>query len=161
VLGVVAPTGPNNRTDTGGERLDEHLQPGSGAWSGSAGLNLTLPGHQGTFLASVLGRLNGENDHGYRYGNAVLYNAGFYTPRRQGWSATVQANGRTAARDDLGEGVEGQHTGGTVVYLSPGLRWQSGFGVAVEGLVQIPVIESLYGIQDEHTTAHIALSMDH
>src|SRR5262245_27564756 len=39
VLGLAAPTGPNNLRDSNGERLDEHLQPGSGAWSFTTGLN--------------------------------------------------------------------------------------------------------------------------
>ena len=49
--------------------------------------------------------------------------------------------------------------GGTVVYLSPGARWQTGLGLDLEGAVQIPVVESLYGVQDEHATARVALSM--
>jgi len=71
----------------------------------------------------------------------------------------VQLNGRTAERDRIEADTEGANTGGTVVYASPGLRWQTGFGIDVEGAVQIPMIESLYGIQDEHVTARIAFSL--
>jgi hypothetical protein len=42
---------------------------------------------------------------------------------------------------------------------SPGARWRTGVGLDLEGAVQFPVVESLFGIQDEHTTGRIALSL--
>jgi len=107
----------------------------------------------------VMGRLNGTNAHDYHYGNTLLYNAGWASPFRHGVRLLVQLNGRTAERDRIEADTEGANTGGTVVYASPGLRWQTGFGIDVEGAVQIPMIESLYGIQDEHVTARIAFSL--
>jgi hypothetical protein len=159
VLGAAAPTGSNGKRDDTGERLDEHLQPGIGAWSGTAGLNYAIQLGGGTVDASVMGRLNGTNAHDYHYGNALLYNAGWASPFRHGVRLLVQLNGRTAERDRIEADTEGANTGGTVVYASPGLRWQTGFGIDVEGAVQIPMIESLYGIQDEHVTARIAFSL--
>ena len=46
-----------------------------------------------------------------------------------------------------------------MLYLAPGLRWRTSVGVTLEGAVQVPVIESLNGAQDEHATARLALSM--
>jgi hypothetical protein len=161
VIGVMAPTGPNDRHDEFGEREDEHLQPGTGAWSGTLGLNATLPVSGGTFDSGILGRVNGENSHGYHYGNTLLYNAGFITKGYHGWSGIAQMNGRTASEDDLGGGEKGEHTGGTVLYMSPGVRWLGPRGVSLDALVQFPVVESLHGIQDEHTTARLSLSMNH
>jgi len=37
VLGGTAPTGSNDVRDASGQRLDIHLQPGTGAWSGTTG----------------------------------------------------------------------------------------------------------------------------
>src|SRR2546425_902494 len=73
VIGVTAPTGSSDRRDAAGDRLDAHLQPGTGAWSGSAGVNAMLAARPGTFGASLIGRWNGTNAHGYRYGEALLY----------------------------------------------------------------------------------------
>src|SRR5262249_43624943 len=79
VLGLTAPTGSND-AEKDGERLDEHLQSGTGAWSATAGLNGELSLPKGTLEASVLGRWNGTNDAGYRYGNAALFNVGYLSP---------------------------------------------------------------------------------
>jgi hypothetical protein len=158
VLGVTAPTG-NNDASENGERLDAHLQPGTGAWSGSAGLNLAVPMSRGGLEASVLGRWSGTNDHGYRYGNVALYNLGYTTPARNGWQLLAQLNGRTAARDRFEEGELGENTGGTVVYAAPGVRWLAPNGIGIEAGLQIPVLERLLGDQDEHTTGRLALSV--
>ena len=71
----------------------------------------------------------------------------------------AQVNGRSAKRDRLEDRTLGENTGGTVVYLSPGARWQTGLGLDIEGAVQIPVVENLFGEQDEHTTGRIAVSL--
>lgn len=159
VVGVTAPTGSNELRDDAGARLDAHLQPGAGAWSGTAGLHLALTARSGVWDASALARANGANAHGYRYGEAVLYNAGFTSRAWQGVQALAQMNGRSAARDRLDGGVTGVNTGGTVLYASPGLRWSGGIGVALDVALQIPIAQRLYGEQREHTTARLALSL--
>jgi hypothetical protein len=159
VLGVTAPTGSNGLEDDTGARLEEHLQPGSGAWSGTAGLNVAADRGAGLFDGGILGRANSTNSHGYRYGNALLFNAGYTSPGLRGVRLIAQVNGRAAGRDEVGDGTLDENTGGTVIYLSPGARWRTGLGLDVEGAVQFPVVESLFGIQDEHTTGRIALSL--
>src|SRR5438477_569376 len=49
---------------------------------------------------------------------------------------------------------------GLVRPSAPGLRWQSGLGVGVEAFVQVPVLQSLDGIQRERATARVSLSFD-
>jgi hypothetical protein len=160
VLGLTAPTGRNDLRDGAGQRLDEHLQPGTGAWSGTIGLNAMAPWRGGVMEAGLLARGNGENSRHYRYGNALLWNAGLTSRAWRGWRALAQLNGRSASRDRLAGGGEGENTGGTVLYAAPGLRWQSGIGLGLEALVQIPVAESLHGVQDERTTGRFGLSFD-
>ena len=38
----------------------------------------------GILEGSVSGRVNGTNAHDYRYGNVLLYNAGYTSPARHG-----------------------------------------------------------------------------
>ena len=159
VAGGAAPTGSNDAKGPDGDRLDAHLQPGSGAWSGTAGLNVAMVSGPGVWDASVLGRFNDAGAHGYRYGSALLYNAGFTSKPWGGVRLLAQVNGRVAKRDRLEDGTLGENTGGAVTYLSPGLRWSGALGLAIEGAVQLPVIESLYGDQTEHTTARLTISM--
>ena len=159
VLSVIAPTGSSDVKDALGQRLDAHLQPGTGAWSGSAGLDLVVTLGSSLVDANVVGRVNGTNAHDYRYGNVLLFNAGYTSSARRGLRLVAQINGRSAERDQLEDGTAGEHTGGTVVYLSPGVRWQTGVGLDLEGMVQIPVVENLFGVQDEHVTGRVGLSM--
>jgi hypothetical protein len=159
VLGGTAPTGSNEVRDAAGQRLDIHLQPGIGAWTGTAGLNLAMRGARGTWDASVLERISGTSAHGYRYGEAVLYNAAFTSHSWRGVQLLAQLNGRWAARDRLEDGRVGENTGGLVTYAAPGLRWLIGAGLGVEGVLQVPVTQRLYGDQREHATGRVALSM--
>jgi len=160
VGGVTAPTGSNERRDDVGERLDAHLQPGAGAWSGTLGMNVAWRAAQGVWDASVLERENGTNGHGYRYGRALLYNAGFTSRGFGGVQALAQLNGRVAARDRLEGGTPGVNTGGAVLYAAPGLRWSSGSGLVVDAAVQVPMRQQLDGEQREHTTARLTFSFD-
>ena len=64
-----------------------------------------------------------------------------------------------AKKDRLEDGTMGENTGGTVTYLAPGLRWSSPLGPTVEGSVQFPVAQSLYGEQTEHATGRLTLSI--
>ena len=159
VLGATAPTGSNDARDASGERLDIHLQPGIGAWSGTAGLNLAMTGVRGTWDASVLNRISGTSAHGYLYGKTVLYNAGYTSRPWKSLQLLAQINGRWAARDRLEDGTVGENTGGLVTYAAPGVRWLIGSGLGIEGAIQVPVTQRLYGDQSEHATGRLSLSV--
>lgn len=159
VAGVTAPTGSNVVRDASGARLDAHLQPGSGAWSGTVGVHLSRPAAYGTWDASLLGRANGTSPHGYRYGNTLLYNAGFISRSWRSLRLVTEINGRSALRDRQEDETIGDNTGGTVFYAAPGVRWQSGFGLALEGGVQVPFVQNLFGTQTEHTTGRLTLTI--
>jgi len=158
ILGATAPTGSNDVTDAAGQRLDAHSQPGTGAWSGTAGADYNLATPAGRLDLNASGRWNGTSAHGYHYGNTALYNAGLTHRVGGDWQWMLQLNGRTAVRDQLESGEPGANTGGTVLYVAPGVRWLGFAGLALEAAVQIPLVESLYGVQDEHATARFALS---
>lgn len=157
VGGVQMPTGQDNKKDDAGDRLEEHLQPGSGAWTESVGAIGTVPVGTGAFEVDALGRWNGTNDFGYQYGNAFLANAGYSTRLFGRWQFLGFVNGRVAARDTQDE-EDLVHTGGTMIYAAPGVRyWSRGPWVA-DLAVQIPVVSNLYGDQTEHATGRLSLS---
>jgi hypothetical protein len=159
VAGVRVPTGANQQKDGTGVRLDEHLQTGTGAWSGLAGADLTLPLRAGRLDLNASYRLNAGNSAHYRYGAALLYNAGFARRVGNALELSLQANGRLARQDRLEDGSPGGNTGGSELYVSPGARWFAGAGVLLEAAVQIPVASRLNGDQKEHATARFALSL--
>jgi hypothetical protein len=158
VASGTAPTGSSDMRDAAGERLEAHLQPGSGAWSGMAGLAGDASLLSSAVSASVLGRVNGTNSHGFRYGKALLLNLGYARTLSPTWQAAFELNARDAARDRTEEGTPDPNSGGAVLYASPSVRW-SGLGVvALDLLVQIPVAQSLHGVQDEKATGRLSLA---
>jgi hypothetical protein len=158
VLGTSAPTGDNERANDAGERLDEHVQPGRGAWSGTAGLDLVAPINAGSWTASLLARANGTNADRYHYGNILLYDAAFTSNRHGSWQWIAALQGRTS-KSDQHHTEEEPNTGGTAVYGSPGVRWLGFAGLAVDVSAQFPMIQSLHGDQTEHATVRAAVSI--
>jgi hypothetical protein len=157
--GVRIPTGSSQLRDPSGERRDEHLQPGTGAWSGLLGADLLLPLSWARLELNGSYRRNGTNRAGYRYGDAVLYNLG--VARRLGsvLELSMQLNGRVAAQDREGDGILGANSGGHVLYASPALRGFAGAGLMLEAGAQFPFASDLHGDQEEHATARFALSL--
>ena len=157
VAGSTLPTGSNDARDDAGERLDAHLQPGTGAWSWTLGAAADAAFPKSAISANVLGRWNGSNARGYRYGDAFLFNAGYARTLATAWQAAFELNGRTARRDRTEEGADDENSGGTVLYAAPSVQWSGLAPLDVTLLVQVPVAQSLNGNQDERTTARLAL----
>jgi hypothetical protein len=155
---VTIPSGSNERRDASGARFDAHLQPGSGAWDGMAGvaLDASLP-HSSALSASILGRVNGTNAHGYHYGDALLGNVGYARALSPTWEAAVGLNGRTAAHDVTEDGTEDPNSGGALLYVAPSVRWGWGDMASIQLLVQIPVAQALHGDQSEHPTVRAGI----
>lgn len=157
VAGVTMPTGSNEARDAAGQRLEAHLQPGSGAWSGSLGVAADASFLSSALSASVIGRWNGANAHGFQYGDVLLFNLGYARTLRSSWETALELNGRTAARDRTEGGAGDPNSGGTVLYAAPSVRWSALASVAVEFLVQIPIAQALNGIQTEKPTGRLGL----
>jgi hypothetical protein len=148
--GTSTPTGPND-VQSEGVRIDEHGQPGTGAWGPFAGLHYRF--EQGPWLAfaSLSVRAHTLNRFDYRYGSAVLWSAhGQYVPAKR-LVLDLGVDGRYAAADtSAGETVV--NTGGTVLSAAPGL-YVNAVGKAwlfVRG--QIPFYKDLSGVQDVFPT---------
>jgi hypothetical protein len=152
---VKVPTGHNDEVDNG-ERLDEHLQSGTGTYDWQTGVGLARPGGLLTLTTSAYYRGKGTNSHGYHYGNLVLLNAGVQRQMNSTIAASLQVNGRIARRDSESE-VAVPNTGGTVVYLSPGAKVQfEGIGFWVN--IQVPVYRHLFDDQSENAVLTTGLS---
>src|SRR5258706_5700278 len=119
-------------------RIDVHRQPGTGDWSVKVGLALARSGDPGTWDASVLGRARGTSTHRYRYGETVLYNAGFTSTSWRGMQLLAQINGRWASRDRLEDGAIGENTCGMVPYAGPGVRWRNRPSPRAQGQPHLP-----------------------
>jgi hypothetical protein len=124
-LAVKVPTGDHKvGGEFGGGIQDPALQPGTGAFDvvgslqygwriDALGLNASLAGSY---------QLTTTNDLDYRFGNQAILTAGVGRPLGGRFAASLQAKLYHQARNEyLGQGVPS--TGGTFVYVNPGLRF--------------------------------------
>jgi hypothetical protein len=158
--GVKLPTGARHETN-GEEEAEVTIQPGTGStdvlvgatWQGGVLHDTAVGGPMGSttlipLFASATYRLNGRGMHEYRRGNELQVSAGSEYPIAQSLHAIGQVNLRHSAKDDVGLTEENPAlTGGTYVYLSPGLRLLTGAGTSLYGYVQIPVLQRVNGVQ--------------
>jgi hypothetical protein len=155
--GVKLPTGRRQVDAVDGEQPEPSARPGTGSWDGLAGVhvmrNASLPGFGGAHVStpifvSVLGRLNGHGTEQYRLGNELQLNAGSSYPVGGPLTLLAQVNVRLRGCDDPGAtDALAANTGGTWVFLSPGLSLPAEGGASLYGYVQLPVYQRVNRIQ--------------
>jgi hypothetical protein len=153
--GVKAPTGVRNVEEVNGDQPEPPARPGTGSWDFMAGAGAEWHLHVGAFherggvplRASVNGRWNGRGTDRYRVGSELTTHVAAEVPAFSWGTLLLQTNLRVHAKDDVGDSdAEAGNTGGTALYVSPGLRVGGG-GTYLYGLVQIPVYQRVNGIQ--------------
>jgi hypothetical protein len=129
-----------------GERIDDHAQLGTGGFGPYLGALYAFHRDPWNVTASLSGRVRTTNGYGYRYGNALLWSvSGLYRPwERIGLELGI--DGRYAARDQM-DGEAQVNTGGTVLALTPGARFNVAGNLWLNGKVQVPVFTHLFGVQ--------------
>lgn len=146
---AVRPGWGENDGMEGGERLEEHLQPGTGATSYMVGGSFSRLMGPGSLFGSVSGRFNGRNKHGYHYGDAFFANVAYERPLVGSLNGIVEANFRDAGYDEEQPGEIDPNSGGSMLYISPRLLVRLGRGTFFRLGVQIPIAKGLHGDQDE------------
>lgn len=160
VLGGVKTAWGQNDVARGGERLDEHLQPGTGSTDWFGGLSgVYLVDSSSSFFGSTQYRKTGTNSVGYKYGNIAMANAGYEHKLGKRCDGALELNFRDAGRDVLdGSGAVDPNTGGTLLYLSPKLIVDLSKGLVGRLAVQIPVADGLNGEQKEKVVANFGFT---
>ncbi|HEY6191899.1 MAG TPA: hypothetical protein VI215_06165 [Bacteroidota bacterium] len=156
--GIKFATGITGIRNAEGEEAEVTIQPGDGAVDGIAGIQFdqniaTVPTLSGKYatLPLQLGlsyQFTGKGTDDYRYGNTFLANVGTAYQILDRANLLLQLNARVQDYADPGLTDEPrENTGGTWIFLSPGLGLQ--FSDALHGyaFVQIPVHEDVHGIQ--------------
>ena len=160
VGGVKTPWGKNDLQENG-ERLDEHVQPGTGStdvFAGLAGSYQINP--RSALFSSVQYRDMGRNDAGYRYGDALLANVAYEHKLGKRWDAVLEVNYRNAARDEVDRnGNLDSDTGGTMYFVTPRVLFDVGHGWVLRASAQLPVTQSgLNGHQDEQAVLNLGVT---
>lgn len=149
-VGIKAPTGQDDAANAQG-RLPMPLQPGSGSWDPLAGVVATYQTLDYEFdVAATYKRNNTAND--FKFGDTAELDASWQYrlwPRalRAGVPGflygVLEANLIHEARNRM-SGTADPNSGGTTLFLSPGLQFVTKTWV-IEGALQLPVVQNLNG----------------
>lgn len=160
VFGVKTDWGVNDAS-RGGERLDEHVQPGTGSTDWFAGLSGSYQlDPKSAIFVSAQYRQTGHNDFGYRYGRVSLFNVAYERKLNARWDAVLEANYRYAGLDQSdAEGTFDPDTGGAIAYLTPRILFDAGGGWVLRASGQIPLSQSgLNGQQHEKAVVNLGVT---
>lgn len=162
LAGLSIPTGATRQRTNDGERFEAEFQPGSGSWDPRFGLSLGKDFGPLSATANVLYTLRTEGSQDTNLGDHLAFNAGLSWrlgkgshvhadgsfERHEALDLILEVNGEWEERERIGS-VRDIHSGGTQIFLAPGLRYSSANGWSIFTSLGIPVHEDLNGIQNE------------
>ncbi|NQY25994.1 MAG: hypothetical protein HRT92_02310 [Piscirickettsiaceae bacterium] len=178
-LGIKAPTGKTDDKDDAGHRFETEFQPGTGSWDYLIGGAISHVNDKFGYHANVLFNKTNEGSQSTEIGDILSYNFAMtyqlnsedhsehnHVHHRNAdsakikWDAVIELNGETRRKNKIG-GLSEQHSGGTALFVSPGLRVTAGkFGGFIS--IALPVIENMNGKQtdiDARVVAGFSLSL--
>ena len=154
LFGLKLPTGSHTDTGTstdpaapGQVPIDPGLQPGTGTTDAivgayyTDGLSLNL-----AYFAQALYQKALDSRDQYKPGEALNLTLGLLYAGFSNFSPLLQLNYRYVVHDE-GATADQINTGGTLLYISPGLTVSVSQQIAVYGFVQVPVYQYLNGVQ--------------
>lgn len=154
IAGLKLPTGKDDVRLSNGDPLEPSSQPGSGAVDGQLGLAysryLTA---RTTMDASGIYTCRGEQDD-FRVGDrvdlgvALAYRCTEDIKSFPNWSVSGEAVGVWLG-EDQDHGANNLNSGGTTVYLAPGVRVRTSSNVSLSLAPAVPVYQDLNGDQPE------------
>jgi len=148
--GLKLPTGKTDvELDQGGE-AERSLQPGTGTTDLIVGYyanTLRILGDAPARLfaqAQIQAAL--DEARGYRPGTQYNLDLGIVYPAAGTWSGLLQVNAQVRGRE-RGENAEPENSGGSFVWLSPGVSYALGRSTQLYAFVQLPVYQRVNGVQ--------------
>jgi len=151
VLGLRMPTGRQSERDIEDERFEAEFQPGSGAWVPIAGIAATKRFKALSVDADVLYTFSTEGAQDTDLGDLFNYDlAVSYTALNKPvvLDLIIEANGEWKEKQEI-DGDKDENSGGTVIYLSPGMRLSWGKNWSAYLSAGFPVHQDLNGDQNE------------
>jgi hypothetical protein len=159
--GVKVPTGGTHSRSLSGERLETEHQPGTGSWDPIAGAALGVPLGWAKLDASALYQFAGEGAQATRLGDRLQ--AGLALSHRFGpgdhhhddeagvephehhhasWDVFTSAAVEWEGRQTIGGAIEAE-SGGTTVWLTPGVRYNSASEFSLAAAVGVPLWQDI------------------
>ncbi len=152
---IKLPTGRDDETDDEGNLLPPPLQLGSGSMDYTVGGVFTHVRRRVGFNADVGYHFRTEaND--FAFGDSVTYNLALgyrlaprvykVYPAKNHLNAYIELNGRSSQRNRV-RGAEAPDSGGTLIFLSPGIQLIPGGNLIIEASLRLPAVQQLNGAQ--------------
>jgi hypothetical protein len=152
-LGVKLPTGDYKENfksgESAGTRLDRGLQPGSGTTDLLIGVyHFGSINKDWDYYAQAMAQIPTNTKDGYQPGNSLNLNFGVRYLLNDYITPQLQINTKVSGRDsEDSNAATGQDSGGTLVYLSPGVTVNVQKDLRVYGFVQLPIYQYVNGNQ--------------
>ena len=153
-LGFKLPTGSHTRMGTstdpanpGGVPIDRGLQPGTGTTDGILGAYyFDSLSRDWDYFIQAIAQLALNSSDGYKPGNGYNLNLGVRYMGMTSAFPQLQVNARHVEHD-TGDNADQISTGGTLIYLSPGLVVPVTRLTSIYGFVQLPLYQDVRGVQ--------------
>jgi hypothetical protein len=145
-FGLNLPTGAKDVTNGEGERAERTLQPGTGTTDIVLGAFYSRLLGNGSWFVQALWQSPLGSSENYRPGKRTTLDVGYRYEATERIGLMLQLNALWRGRDS-GAQAEPDDTGGTFVFVSPGLSYAIGKGVQVYGFVQKPIYQYVNGVQ--------------
>lgn len=154
LFGLKLPTGKTGLTGTSTDptspapvTIDPGLQPGTGTTDLIAGAYYAGSLNQDwAYYGQLLYQRALDTKNDYRPGDSYNLSLGLKYMGFAGFTPQLQLNAR-GLRHDTGAAADKISTGGTLVYLSPGVTVPVSKTTSLYGFVQLPVYQSVNGVQ--------------
>ena len=147
-FGLKLPTGKTDIKNGNGDPAERSLQPGTGTTDllvGASYSKLRPTQNLSTFVQGMLQLPLYEHDD-YKPGNRVTLDAGLRYGVGEQIGLLLQANALWRGRD-RGAEAEPDDSGGTSLFLSPGVSWSPAKSLNLYGFYQLPLYQYVNGVQ--------------
>ena len=165
LFGVKTPSGETREKDNDGVRFETEFQPGTGSWDFLLGAAFSKNSGQLSYHANILYNKTTPGSQSTKIGDAFLYNVALSYRLNEShathdhahhhgtnshtvnWDLSLELNGETRRADKI-FGISEANSGGTTVFLSPGVRVSAG---KFSGFISygLPIIENQKGQQTD------------
>lgn len=156
--GIKLPTASEEDGDDG-EPLDFDVQAGQGATVVNAGAWYANYNYPYLFYTSASYHVASEGYQDFQAGDALVFNATAQYATDYSLSYYLGLEGRSSQKDTF-DGVDDEDSGGTIVFVAPGIIYTFKEDLLLNATIKFPTIDELDGNHSEGTIFSIGVTYD-
>ncbi len=156
--GLKLPTA-SEAVDANGDPLDFDVQVGQGATVINAGGWYAHYNFPYMYYTSATYHIASEGYQEFQAGDALVYNAMAQYASKHSVAYYLGLQGRSSQKDTF-SGVDDPDSGGTIIFIAPGIIYTIVQDLLLNATVKFPAIDALNGDHEEGTIFNIGLTYD-